>query len=300
MAKKNPQQTLESLWNSYNNKCFQVRNDYEQKRMLKLHLNKSRRSLEENIRKSASRRKRIGLDVVIHQLEGTTELYLPIKENDSGALYTTLTEHVQEALQEESGSDPQQGTYANFLVMRTPLVDSMDLAKRLVAKKPARFGTYKVELVPGFTTKFYSEAVYGDQEEPQAEPEPSPPSPRRPRTRRSSTVQTTLAAGTSISASDIDRIRGYLSRGLSPKEMHAEDDSLTTQQYTSYSNHVKLGTYDRPKRPIDDTLRKKIHADIKGGLDNQEISEKYDINRFQIVAQRAQYTRRQNSRRKSP
>jgi hypothetical protein len=269
--------TLADLYEKYGNRCFQGRNDFDQSRVLLAFLTRSYKVLEEKQRLERAVAKDACVDVVINKVDGVTEVYVPVKKDQKGSLFDVVLEHCQTTVKSVGSYDA--GVYKKFVVLRTVAnVGGKDLAEKLIENVPSKLKSMNVTLVPAYRVCFDSQAEYEN---------PLP------------VVTTAHKNGTRPPKQnipkDVLRVVGKLVKdGKCVSDAYAALPSFERKQVEAIWRHTKMGTYDLPFVVVDDPLYVKLCAGFVKGSSNEELANKYGLNKFQVIAQRAKFTRQKS------
>ncbi len=255
-------------------KTLHERNDFEQKKLLLAYFNRSNRLLVEKERLPRSRAAQVSIDFVINQAEDGTELYIPVRQEQDGPLTSLVRQYCKEVFGKH-----EEGEFQTYAVFRTTKsVNAKDIADKLVKAKPVRLSKYNIELSPAHNFSFSSDAKYAAEavQAPKAE-EPVKQGKIR------HTVQ--------FPEKDVQQIRTYMVQGLLSEQIHKHMQKYDVGQIRGIMTNLRLGTYDKPMKEIDDDLKQKLYKSFKDGKSYDDIASEFSLNKFQVIAQKAAYTK---------
>jgi hypothetical protein len=286
----NAREKLDEAYEQRGAKSYHVRNDMDQKRVLVAFLGTSNRRLRERESNPKKRGSHTTIDVVINQFDGFTEVYVPVKDDQKGRLCDAVLTYCQETLRSYARKKPEEGSFKKFKVYRSDKdIDVDTLAEKIYDSQPAKFKRYGVELLPASQCYFSSEAQFSQDLE-QEEEKPVTEKEKKTRTRK----PRGLVHTSTIPATDIDKIRKYKRQGLEASDISEKLTEYSSAQVAGVLRHLDMGTYDEPMQEVTESLQKKLFKAFARGKTHAEVAEQYGLNRFQAIAQKAQYTRRKN------
>lgn len=275
-------------------KTLYERNDFEQKKLMTAYSNRASRILDEKERLARTRAQEATIDIAINSYDGAVEMYIPVKQDQKGPLTNLIREYCTSTFEKTAGK-AEHGEYKGFAVLRTGKNIKLEtLAERITKDSPGRLEKYNVTLSTATNFRFASEAKYNGSiaAEPKAEtakPEKAETEAKEPYKGPSSVKHTSR-----IPKNDVLQIKTWVKQGLSIDQIAKKSQKYDKNEVLGITNHIKMGTYDRPMQEISDHLEQKLFKEFESGKTNDVIAEKYELNKFQVIARRAKHTRLNN------
>jgi len=271
-------------------KSLQERNDFEQRQLMIAYIRNSNRALMEKQKFQDSRKKQSSIDVIINQTEEGTEIYIPLKKGQKGSLTKMVKQYCEDTLSKVARKKVEEGEYKKFTVFTAnKQVEPRTLAERINENQPSKLSKYNIELVAAYNFSFESEATYSGRAPKSASVKKktkSNPDKNYPKK--------AVKHESAIPKNYIREIRDYLSNDLTTKQIAKKIRGLDENQVRAVAAHITMGTYEKPLEEITDKMQKKLFKEFEAGRTSTEVAEKYDMNKMQAIAQKAQYTRLKN------